>query len=71
MSVEAVEELSYLANQKLGGDSRKWSLASLTENFVSKQVYILSLSENNYLYNVYTLPNYNFLLLTELLIKTT
>ena len=42
VSVEAAVELSYLAKQKLGVDSQKWrSLGSLTENFVSKQVYIL------------------------------
>ncbi|EXB50506.1 Werner Syndrome-like exonuclease [Morus notabilis] len=39
VSVKAVEDLSYLANQKLGGDSQKyWSLASLTENLISKQL---------------------------------
>ncbi|GMN62828.1 hypothetical protein TIFTF001_031914 [Ficus carica] len=38
VSVKAVEDLSYLANQKLGRDSQKWSLASLTENLISKQL---------------------------------
>ncbi|KAM6565372.1 hypothetical protein CsatA_024500 [Cannabis sativa] len=38
VSIQAVEDLSYLAKQKLGGDSQKWSLASLTENLISKQL---------------------------------
>ncbi|XP_062109224.1 3'-5' exonuclease [Humulus lupulus] len=38
VSIQAVEELSYLAKQKIGGDSQKWSLASLTENLISKQL---------------------------------
>ena len=56
VSVKAVEDLSYLANQKLGGDSQKWSLASLTENLISKQVLIcfciFLFSGNNFPWNL-------------------
>ncbi|KAL6342667.1 hypothetical protein AAG906_013073 [Vitis piasezkii] len=38
VSVKDLEDLSYLANQKLGGDAKKWSLGSLTEMLISKQV---------------------------------
>ncbi|KAL5542703.1 hypothetical protein UlMin_010413 [Ulmus minor] len=38
VSVKAVEDLSFLANQKLGGDSQKWSLGALTEMLISKQL---------------------------------
>ncbi|PON95469.1 DNA polymerase [Trema orientale] len=38
VSVKAVEDLCYLAKQKLGGDLQKWSLGSLTENLISKQL---------------------------------
>ncbi|GKV28652.1 hypothetical protein SLEP1_g37673 [Rubroshorea leprosula] len=36
--VKAVEDISYLANQKLGGGCQKWSLASLTEELVCKEL---------------------------------
>lgn len=36
--VEPVEDLSSLANLKLGGASRNWSLSSLTEMLTCKQV---------------------------------
>ncbi|XP_034686163.1 Werner Syndrome-like exonuclease [Vitis riparia] len=38
VSVKDLEDLSYLANQKLGGDAKKWGLGSLTEMLISKQV---------------------------------
>ncbi|GKV28647.1 hypothetical protein SLEP1_g37669 [Rubroshorea leprosula] len=38
--VKAVEDISYLANQKLGRGCQKWSLASLTEELVCKEVCI-------------------------------
>ncbi|KAH7573003.1 hypothetical protein ACOSP7_006404 [Xanthoceras sorbifolium] len=38
VSIKVVEDLSYLANQKLGGDSKKWGLASLTETLVCKEL---------------------------------
>ncbi|KAJ9701089.1 hypothetical protein PVL29_006440 [Vitis rotundifolia] len=38
VSVKDLEDLSYLANQKLGGDAKKWSLGSLTEMLISKQL---------------------------------
>lgn len=38
VSVKDVEDLSYLANQKLGGDSQRYSLASLTEMLICKEV---------------------------------
>ncbi|XP_024983633.1 Werner Syndrome-like exonuclease [Cynara cardunculus var. scolymus] len=37
-SVEALEDLSSLANQKLGGEPKSWGLASLTETLTCKQV---------------------------------
>ncbi|PRQ38410.1 putative DNA helicase [Rosa chinensis] len=37
VSIKAVEDLSYLANHKLG-DSQNWGLASLTEKLISKQL---------------------------------
>lgn len=37
ISVKGVTDLSFHANQKLGGD-HKWGLASLTEKLLSKQV---------------------------------
>nr|XP_011462822.1 PREDICTED: Werner Syndrome-like exonuclease isoform X1 [Fragaria vesca subsp. vesca] len=37
VSIKAVEDLSYLANQKLG-DSQNWGLASLTEKLICKQL---------------------------------
>ena len=40
VSIKGVEDLSFHANQKLGGDPQKWSLASLTEILVSKQVFL-------------------------------
>lgn len=46
VSIKAVEDLSYLANQKLDGDPRKWSLASLTEMLISKEVIFLVFFEN-------------------------
>ncbi|KAE8076340.1 hypothetical protein FH972_014998 [Carpinus fangiana] len=44
VSIKAVEDLSYLANQKLG--PKKWSLASLTEMLISKEVIFLVCCEN-------------------------
>lgn len=41
VSVRASEDLSYLAKQKIGGDGKKWGLASLTEMLVCKEVSIL------------------------------
>lgn len=41
VSVKASEDLSYLAKHKIGGDSQKWGLASLTEMLVCKEVSIL------------------------------
>ncbi|CAN0875263.1 3'-5' exonuclease [Linum grandiflorum] len=38
VSVQAVEDLSYLANQKLGGQPKKWGLAALAETLVSKEL---------------------------------
>ncbi|KAF3456638.1 hypothetical protein FNV43_RR01292 [Rhamnella rubrinervis] len=38
VSVRALEDLSYLANQKLGGGSQRWSLGSLTEKLTSKKL---------------------------------
>ncbi|CAN1334263.1 3'-5' exonuclease [Linum perenne] len=37
VSVQAVEDLSYLANQKLGGQPKNWSLKALAETLVSKE----------------------------------
>ncbi|CAN1334267.1 3'-5' exonuclease [Linum perenne] len=38
VSVQAVEDLSYLANQKLGGQPKNWSLKALAETLVSKEL---------------------------------
>ncbi|KAK2443198.1 Werner Syndrome exonuclease [Trifolium repens] len=38
ISIKGVEDLSYHANQKLGGGLHKWGLASLTEKLLSKQL---------------------------------
>lgn len=39
VSIKAVEDLAYLAKQKLGGDPQKWrSLSSLTEMLISKEL---------------------------------
>ncbi|XP_022722592.1 Werner Syndrome-like exonuclease [Durio zibethinus] len=38
VSVKAVEDLSYLANQKLNSDPQNWSLAALTEKLVCKEL---------------------------------
>ncbi|KAM7511845.1 hypothetical protein LguiB_010720 [Lonicera macranthoides] len=38
VSIEALEDLSDLANQKLTGHPKKWSLASLTETVICKQL---------------------------------
>ncbi|KAA8548370.1 hypothetical protein F0562_000054 [Nyssa sinensis] len=38
VSIKALEELSSLANQKLGGDPKNWSLASLTEMLICKEL---------------------------------
>ncbi|KAK4856235.1 hypothetical protein QYF36_015507 [Acer negundo] len=38
VSIKAVEDLSYLAKQKLNGNSQKWGLASLTETLVCKEL---------------------------------
>ncbi|XP_055960868.1 3'-5' exonuclease isoform X2 [Mercurialis annua] len=37
VSVKAVEDLSYLANKKLGGESKSWGLQSLAEMLVCKE----------------------------------
>lgn len=42
VSVKSFEDLSDLANKKLGGDPRKWSLESLTEMVTCKQLQKLS-----------------------------
>ncbi|PKI62777.1 hypothetical protein CRG98_016836 [Punica granatum] len=41
VSVQACEDLSWLANEKLHHDQRNWSLAHLTEILVSKQLFSL------------------------------
>lgn len=41
ISMKALEDLSRLANQKFGGVPKMWSMASLTEKLICKQVYIL------------------------------
>ncbi|XP_010435216.1 PREDICTED: Werner Syndrome-like exonuclease [Camelina sativa] len=38
VSIKDVEDLSDLANRKIGGDSKKWALASLTETLVCKEL---------------------------------
>uniref|UniRef100_A0A1J3HY97 3'-5' exonuclease n=1 Tax=Noccaea caerulescens TaxID=107243 RepID=A0A1J3HY97_NOCCA len=38
VSIKDVEDLSDLANKKLGGNSKKWGLASLTKTLVCKEV---------------------------------
>lgn len=38
VSVEALQDLSSLANQKLGGKPKRWSLGSLTETLICKKV---------------------------------
>ncbi|CAK9318884.1 unnamed protein product [Citrullus colocynthis] len=38
VSIKAVDEISDLANQKLAGVPRKWSLGSLTETLISKEL---------------------------------
>ncbi|PWA77818.1 werner syndrome-like exonuclease [Artemisia annua] len=38
VSVDALEDLSSLANQKLGGQPKMWGLSSLTEKLTCKQV---------------------------------
>ncbi|KAI7741988.1 hypothetical protein M8C21_014723 [Ambrosia artemisiifolia] len=38
VSVDALEDLSRLANKKLGGEPKIWGLSSLTEKLTSKQV---------------------------------
>ncbi|KAK6266079.1 hypothetical protein QUC31_016916 [Theobroma cacao] len=38
VSVKAVEDLSYVANQKLNRDCQSWGLASLTETLVCKEL---------------------------------
>ncbi|KAJ6683685.1 hypothetical protein OIU85_007382 [Salix viminalis] len=37
VSVKSVEDLSYLANQKLGGEPKTWGLQALTETLVCKE----------------------------------
>lgn len=46
VSIKAVEDLSYLANQKLGGGPHQWGLGSLTKKLISKEVIYLCFSEN-------------------------
>lgn len=38
VSVEALEDLSCLAKQKLGGEPKGWGLSSLTERLISRQI---------------------------------
>ncbi|KAK0606928.1 hypothetical protein LWI29_006403 [Acer saccharum] len=38
VSIKAVEDLSYLAKQKLNGNSQKWGLASLIETLICKEL---------------------------------
>ncbi|XP_052206600.1 3'-5' exonuclease isoform X1 [Diospyros lotus] len=38
VSIKTLEDLSSIANQKLGGDPKKWSLASLAETLICKQL---------------------------------
>ncbi|KAB1213580.1 Werner Syndrome-like exonuclease [Morella rubra] len=38
VSIKAAEDLSSLANEKLGGDPQKWSLGSLTKMLISKEL---------------------------------
>ncbi|KAK4585661.1 hypothetical protein RGQ29_023067 [Quercus rubra] len=38
VSIKAVEDLSYLANQKLGGGPHQWGLGSLTKKLISKEL---------------------------------
>lgn len=45
ITVNGLEDLCFHAKQKLGGSIMSWSLASLTEKLLSKQVY----SESNFL----------------------
>lgn len=40
VSVKSVEDLSYLANQKLGGEPKTWGLQALAETLVCKEVSI-------------------------------
>lgn len=40
VSVNALEDLSDLANQNFDSDRRHWSLAALTEEFICKEVSI-------------------------------
>lgn len=42
VSVKAVEDLSYMANKKLGGKPKSWGLRSLTELLICKEVSISS-----------------------------
>ena len=48
VSIQALEDLSSLANQKLGGDLKNWSLQSLTEMLICKQVNTLTVFVNNF-----------------------
>ena len=41
VSVDGLEDLSYLANQKLGREPKSWSLSSLTEALTCKEVILL------------------------------
>lgn len=45
VSIKAAEDLSSLANEKLGGDPQKWSLGSLTKMLISKEVYLSGFQE--------------------------
>lgn len=38
VSINTLQDLSDTANQKLGGDPKKWSLSSLTKMLICKQV---------------------------------
>lgn len=49
VSIEALQDLSRLANQKFGGKPKMWGLSSLTEKLTSKQVIFLSLILDNHI----------------------
>lgn len=38
VSIKSLADLSDLANKKLGGDPKKWSMSSLVEKIICKEV---------------------------------
>lgn len=63
VSIKDVEDLSDLANRKIGGDSKKWGLASLTETLVCKEVSVIQKLDLNFennsencIYHISVLP---------------